>query len=213
MRVPETVYDISVLLGEESIDYPGDTLYSLEKIEKLENNGSYDLSALRMSAHTGTHIDSPAHFLPDGKTIDQYPLQRFILPAQVVPVEDRKSVRPNELENLLVQEGEALLFKTKNSISGRSRSGVFSEHFVYFSTEAADYCVRKGVGLVGLDYISIEKYGDPDFPAHRTLMKNEILVLEGIHLKHVPPGRYTLVCLPLRIKGCEASPVRAILIP
>jgi arylformamidase len=89
---------------------------------------------------------------------------------------------------------------------------VFSERFVFLSGEAAAFCVRKGVGLVGLDYISIERYGDRSFPAHRQLMQSGALILEGIHLGDVSPGRYTLICLPLKIEGSEASPVRAVLL-
>jgi len=117
-----------------------------------------------------------------------------------------------ELENLDIEPGDALLFKTDNSISSRCRNGVFFESFVYLSSEAADFCVEKKVSLVGIDYISIEKYGDETFPSHRKILGNNILILEGIDLKAVPPGKYTLLCLPLKIKGGEASPVRAILL-
>jgi arylformamidase len=79
--------------------------------------------------------------------------------------------------------------------------------------EAADYCIEKGVSLVGIDYITIDRYSDRTFPVHHRLLGNDILILEGLHLSEVPSGRYTLFCLPLLIKGGEASPVRAILIP
>jgi arylformamidase len=78
--------------------------------------------------------------------------------------------------------------------------------------EAAEYCVEKGVKLVGIDYITIEKHGDDEFPSHKTILGNDIFILEGINLAEVPPGRYTLFCLPLKINGAEASPVRAILV-
>jgi arylformamidase len=206
------VYDISVVLGEESIDYPGDTPYSRELIGTIKDTGICDLSKLTMSAHSGTHVDSPAHFIPGGKTVDQYSVTDFILPAQVVKIEDKEAIRPRELENLQIERGDALLFKTENSRQGRSRSGVFSEEFVHLSLEAADLCVEKEVGLVGIDYITIERYGDNAFPVHRKLLGNNLVVLEGIDLSEVPPGRYTLICLPLKIKGCESSPVRAILL-
>jgi arylformamidase len=208
----DTIYDISVLLGEESIDYPGDTPYSRELIWTIEDSGTYDLSKLVMSAHSGTHIDAPAHFVPDGKTIDQYPANDFILPAEVVEIQDTESIRPAELRDLDIAGVEAILFKTDNSMSGRCRSGSFMERFVYLSLEAADFCVQKGTRLVGIDYITIEKYGDQSFAAHRTLMGQGILILEGIDLRKVPAGRYTLLCLPLRMKNGEASPVRAILL-
>ena len=108
-------------------------------------------------------------------------------------------------------DGDALLFKTDNSLSGRCRTGTFSERFVYLSPGAAQFCVDRKLGLIGVDYITIERYGDEAFPAHRTILGKDILVLEGIDLGNVPPGRYTLFCFPLKIKDGEASPVRAIL--
>lgn len=207
----QTVYDISVLLGIESICYPGDTPYSRDLILTIEGSGICNLSKLVLSAHSGTHIDTPLHFIPNGKSIDKYPVQGFILPAAVVNIEDRESIRPSELENIDIKKGDAILFRTDNSRSGRCRSGIFCENFVYLSTEAADFCAKKKVSLVGIDYTTIERPGDETFPAHRKILGNNILVLEGINLDRVPPGRYTLFCLPLRIKGGEASPVRAIL--
>ena len=206
------VYDISVTLGTESIDYLGDTPYSRDLIWTIKDHGNYDLSRLIMSAHSGTHIDAPSHFIPHTKSIDQYTIQDFILSAQVVKIKDNETIQPQEFENLDIKPGDALLFKTDNSMSGRCRSGVFSESFVYLSSEAAEVCVEKKVSLVGIDYISIEKYGDEAFPSHRKILGNNMLILEGIDLKMVPPGKYTLFCLPLKIKGGEASPVRAILL-
>jgi len=208
----EAIYDISVLLGAESIDYPGSLPYSRELIETTKDSAICELSKLVMSAHSGTHMDAPAHFIPNGKHIDEYPVQRFILPAQVVNIEDKEAIRPSELENLDIKPGDALLFKTDNSMSGRCASGVFSESFVYLSPEAADFCVEKKVSLVGIDYGTVDRYGDKDFPVHWKLLGNNILILESISLKEVPPGRYTLFCPPLKIKGAEGSPARAILI-
>jgi len=212
MNKYEAVYDISVSLGAESIDYPGAPPYSRELVSRKKERLPLELSKLVMSAHSGTHLDFPAHFISGGKHIDEYPAQRFILPAQVVSIEDKEAIRPSELENLDIKRGDALLFKTDNSISGRCTSGVFSESFVYMSPEAADFCVKKKVSLVGIDYGTIDRYDDKDFPAHLKLLGNNILILESINLKEVPPGRYTLFCLPLKIKGAEGSPARAILI-
>lgn len=207
----KTIYDISVLLGEESIDYPGDTPFSRELIETINGSGIFELSKLEMSAHSGTHIDTPAHFIPNGKTLDSYPVQNFILPARVVNIEDKQAIRPAELKNLDIAPGDSILFKTGNSTTGRCKNGKFSESFVYLTLEAAEFCVEKKVSLVGIDYITIEKYGNESFPAHRKILGSGILILEGLNLGAVPPGNYTLMCLPLRIKGSEASPVRAVL--
>ena len=165
-----------------------------------------------MSAHAGTHIDTPLHFIPNSKKIHKYYVKDFILPAQVVQVQDTESIEPSHLNGLDIRPGEALLFKTLNSISGKLMSGVFSEDFVYLSPEAAGVFIEKKLGLVGIDYVSIDKFGEESSPAHHKLLGNNILILEGINLRDVPPGKYTLICLPLKIKDCEGSPVRAILL-
>ena len=208
----KTIYDISVMLGEESIDYPGDTPYSRELLSTIEENGIFELSKLQLSAHSGTHIDAPAHFIMNGKTMDQYEVGKFILTAVVVDMGNGIAGVPEDLLNIEVRPGEALLFKTENSTSGRCRNGVFSDQFVYIAKKTAGICVLKKVSLVGLDYITIDPYGNEAFDAHRTLLSAGILILEGIDLGHVPAGRYTLLCLPLKIKSAEASPVRAILL-
>ena len=106
----EKIYDISVRLGDESINYPGDTPYSRELIQNIKDGGICDLSKLVMSAHSGTHIDAPAHFIQGGKTLDQYELRDFILPAQVIEIRDKLSVRPTELENLAIGAGRPFFF-------------------------------------------------------------------------------------------------------
>ena len=204
-------YDISVLLGSESIDYPGDTPYQRKMVQTLQDGDDCNLSELTMSAHAGTHLDAPLHFFSDGKTIDQYPVEKFILSAHVVPIVDGASIEPRELESIHILPGEGILFKTENSITGRIENGVFQKDFVYLSPEGADWCVRKKVGLVGIDYISVEQYGSRTSPVHRKILGNGILILEGINLTGVPVGKYTLYCLPLKIRGGEGAPVRAVL--
>ena len=90
-------------------------------------------------------------------------------------------------------------------------NGVFHEDFVYLSGEGADWCVHNGFGLVGIDYLSIEKFDSKDFKVHRKILGNDIPILEGINLKNVPEGRYTLYCFPLNISGGDGAPVRAVL--
>jgi arylformamidase len=209
----DTIYDISVMLGKESIDYPGDPPYAREVVCAIGDGAPFALSRLRMSAHSGTHIDFPAHFIRNGRTQEEYDVSRFILNAQVVEIRDPVAIRPGELAPLDIKPGEALLFKTDNSRKGLSKSGLFSQNYVYLSSEGAAVCAKRGVSLVGIDYVSIDGNGDETFPAHRNLLENDILILEGIRLEGVSPGAYTLVCLPLNMSGGEASPVRAVLLP
>ena len=211
MNAFKTFYDISVKLGLESIDHPGATPYSRKLIWGIKEGSVCNLSELNMTTHTGTHVDAPAHFIPGGKSIDQYSIRDFILPAHVVHVEDAVSIKAFHLETINSEHGEALLFRTHNSIHGISKRGPLSKQYVGLSSEAAELCVRKKAGLVGIDYVTIDEYGDKSFAVHRKLLGNGILILEGIDLKDVPEGRYTLVCFPLNIAGAEASPSRAVL--
>ena len=211
----ETFYDISILLGGEQIDapIPGVPPFSRDMILTMDGGDPVELSKLVVTCHSGTHVDAPSHFIRNAKSIDEYSIEEFILPAHVVNIEDKEVIRLSELKNIDIREGDALLFKTDNSISGRCKSGVLSESYVYLSLEVADLCVKKKVSLMGIDYLLPEKPGETieAAPIHRLLLQNNVLILESINLENVPPGRYTLFCLPLKIKGGEASPVRAIL--
>jgi len=207
----ETIYDISLVLGQEAITYPGDTPFSRKIICEINDGSMSCTSRLVMSAHSGTHLDMPAHFIAEGKTIDNYQIEHFIIPAQVIEIQSSKPIQASDLDSIDIHPKQALLFKTDNSISGKSRAGVFSDHFVYLTPEVADLCVEKQVSLVGIDYITVDDFEDKTFLVHRILLRNNILILESINLKEVPPGLCTLVCLPLKIKEGEASPVRAVL--
>lgn len=209
---PKVVYDISVSLGSESIDFPGDIPYHWEWFQSCQSSGPCNTSKIEFSTHAGTHIDTPLHFVQDGNGLDQCSPRDFILPARVIRIKDKEAVRPYELENLDIKPGDALLFKTENSLSGKNTKGKFDSEFVYISAEASEFFVKKKVSLIGIDYITVDKYGDMNFPVHRSLLRNDILILEGMNLKTVPSGKYTLSCLPLKIKGGEASPVRAVLL-
>jgi len=209
------VYDISLMSGENTITDEGFDLppYSREEIWKLEEGKIANLSKLVMISHHGTHVDVPFHMIPNGKKLHEYPVERWIRPAQVVSIKDKEAIRPSELEHLDIKPGDALLFKTENSVSGLvTRGGVEAESWVYVSPEAGNFCVEKKVSLIGLDYFSIEKPGDFDFPTHHIVLRNDILIVEGISLGEVPPGRYTLFCLPLNLKGSDGAPARAVLI-
>lgn len=205
------LYDISVSLGGESIDYPGDPPYQRKTVQALKNGDACNLSAVAMSVHAGTHMDAPAHLLENGWAIDQFPLERFFLSAFVVDIKNSVEIEPGELERVDVGPGAAVLFKTRNSREGLSHSGLFEENFVYLSEKGVDWCLQKEVALVGIDYISIEKYESEGLRVHRRLLGNDILILEGINLADVPAGIYELICFPLKIRGAEGAPVRAVL--
>jgi arylformamidase len=205
------VYDISAPLNTVPT-YPGDRPYFREWMARLDEGNDYSLSALALSSHAGTHLDFPSHLLKSGKTQEQYSLKRFIILAEVVSVSGEGPVLPSCLMGGKINKGQALLFKTGNSEKRLMHQAAFSEEFVYLSLDVARLCVAKEVSLVGIDYLSVDKYGDDSLPVHRTLLENDILILEGIDLADVPSGRYSLICLPLSITDAEASPVRAVLV-
>lgn len=207
-----TVYDITVALSEDTAAWPGDTPLERRLVARFDEGSASQLTTLTFTAHLGTHVDAPGHFSPSGKTIDQYAPERFILPATVVEAPGGAVVGPEVVAAADVARGGAVLFKTANSRRGVCRSGAFCEDFACIAPETAAACVEKGASLVGIDCWSIDAYRDATFPAHRALLDNDVLVLETIDLAGVPPGPYTLICLPLKLTDCEASPVRAVLL-
>jgi arylformamidase len=205
------VHDISVPL-ETAPAYPKDSSYSRQWVSRLEEGADCNLSALTLGSHIASHLDFPNHLFKDGRTQDLYSLERFIIPAQVISVEGKEAIPSSAIPDQLTNNGEALLFKTRNSVQRLMHNPVFSDEYISLSPEAARLCVSRGVGLVGIDYLSVDGYDDASLPVHRTLLENDILILEGIDLSDIPCGRYVLICLPLRIKDAEASPVRAVLL-
>ena len=205
------VYDISAPLNTVPA-YPGDRPYFREWMARLDEGNDYSLSALAFCSHAGTHLDFPSHLLKSGMTQEQYSLKRFIIPAEVISVSGEGPVLPSSLPSCEIDKGQALLFKTGNSEKRLMHQAAFSEESVYLSLDVARLCVAAEVSLVGIDYLSADKYGDDSLPVHCTLLENDILILEGIDLAAVPCGRYRLICLPLSITDAEASPVRAVLV-
>ncbi|HJX13935.1 MAG TPA: cyclase family protein [Dehalococcoidales bacterium] len=186
----------------------------IERIMDVERGDRVTMSQININSHNGTHIDSPLHFIKGGSSIDRMPLETSVGPARVIEIKDEASVKVKELEPYKIKAGERILFKTRNSAKAY-RTNQFVEEYVYISTEAARYLAEKKVRLVGLDYISIGKYGEREnlTATHETLLRAGVYILEMINLDGVKPGDYELLCLPLRMENGDAGPARAILRP
>ncbi len=208
--MPRRIYDISVVLGREAVVYPGDPPFSRMLFLRHGQDGC-ESASLRLSAHSGTHIDFPAHFLPGGKRLDDYGPERFILPALVIDAGNAKSVAASVLEDADIRPGDAVLFKTSNSTTGRSLDPEHFHDFVNLSPGAAYRLTAMGVSLAGIDACSIEGADNPAYPVHNILLSAGVLILEGLNLAEVSPGRYILACPPLKIAGAEGAPARALL--
>jgi arylformamidase len=208
----EFLHDISITLGEDIVDYPETPVYSLQRVVAFNQEKPYALSRLRMSTHSGTHLDFPFHFLPGGKRLEDYPIERFFLPAVVLHFPGVAEIRAESLANQDIRPGDAILFRTDNSDQGILHGPIFRSDFVDLSLEAAKFLANKGVLLVGIDALSLEGAEDPTFPVHCLVLSRDVLILEGIDLTNVAAGRYTLAAFPLKLKDSEASPVRAVLL-
>ena len=172
------------------------------------------MSMLEIISHTGTHIDTPLHFIPGGSTVSDMPVDATIGPCRVIEIKDQEKIKVAELEKYNIQKGERLLFKTRNSPKVYT-SDKFVEDYVYLDGDAADYLVAKQIVLFGLDNITIGHFKEPDNlnRTHRTLLGAGIYILEDCALDDVPPGEYELLCLPLLMWKGDAGPCRAILRP
>ena len=202
--------DISVTLRSGMVHWPSDPPVSVEQTRDMDRGDDLNLTKLNMGAHTGTHMDAPRHFVRGKPASDAMPLEVAIGPARVMEIKDPVSVRAEELHPQDIREGERILFKTKNSDRCWAEDG-FSENFVYISKEAALYLVERRIRLVGIDYLSVGGYEVDGAEIHRILLDKEIWIIEGLDLSNVQPGRYDLICLPLKMGGGDGAPARAVL--
>ena len=206
-------YDITLTINPSMPVWPGDPQVTLERVSKIEDGANANVSKISMSVHTGTHMDAPYHFLPEGKSIDTLPLDILIGPAQVIRLPDSvATITAAVLEKAGIKEGvERLLIKTRNSAYWANPNDAFKTDFLAVEADAAAYLVKRGVKLVGIDYLSIAPY-KRSRPTHETLLKAGMIILEGADLSAVAPGFYQLICLPLKLGGSDGSPARAVLI-
>jgi arylformamidase len=215
IKAPKGWYDISVPLKQGMIYFPTDPIPpKIYRFHDRAMGAKVTMSVLEIISHTGTHIDSPIHFIEDGSTISDMPLDATIGPARVIAIRDRESIKAAELKKHHIKKGERVLFKTRNSPSGYE-GDKFSDDYCYLDDSAADYLVEAGVTLVGIDFITIGYIHNMENVnyTHTTLLKAGIYVLEDCALAGVPPGEYELLCLPLLMWHGDAGPCRAILRP
>ncbi|ACI19037.1 cyclase family protein [Dictyoglomus thermophilum] len=203
--------DVSLLIREDMLFWPNDPKFQREWVARISEGKNANLSKLILGSHTGTHIDAPYHFLDNGKTLEKIDIFRFYGFAKVFEIKNSVKILLQDIESLPIEEGDIVLFKTKNS--SLLRENVFHEDYVGLSLEAAKYLVGKRVKTVGIDYLSIGPRGDEGREVHRTLLREEIGIIEGLDLLEVEEGKYFMIALPLKVKGGEGSPVRAILFP
>jgi len=205
------IIDISVPLRQGMVVWPGDRPVEIRRL-KSDEEGRSNVSELCLSDHTGTHVDPPLHYVPGGRPIDELPLDPFLGSADVVDFPGVDSITAADLERRGIPgDCRRLLLRTRNSDYWARGDNEFHKDYVSLSLDGAEWVVRRGVLLVGIDYLSIAPYGAQGAAVHRALLGAGVIALETVNLSGVSPGRYQLACLPLLIAGGDGAPTRAVL--
>jgi arylformamidase len=201
--------DISVPLRNGMAHWPGDLPFERSLTLSIGNGDACNLSQFSASAHIGTHMDAPRHFIDGAATIETLPLDAVIGPARVIGIRDEERIPVEELEPHRIVRGERLLFKTANS--GRVWStSEFQKKYVYIPGDTAQYLAARGVRTIGVDYLSVGAFAGDGPEVHRALLGAGIWIIEGLNLEFVEPGDYEMICLPLKMIGSDGSPARAV---
>jgi arylformamidase len=208
-----TIYDISVTISPDLPIWPGDPNLQLERFASMEEGSLYNATRISASLHMGTHIDAPRHFLKNGATVEQLPLEVLVGPCYLAQLPDGvEAITSEVLERTeITSEMKRLLFGTRNSHYWARGESKFQTDFVAITEDGAEWLVERGIQLVGVDYLSVAPYSE-SIPTHTILLKAGVIVVEGLNLSNVMRGFYDLYCLPLKIAGADGAPARAILI-
>lgn len=206
------IYDVTVAISEGVPIYEGDPRVTIEGVMSMAAGDAANVSRLCFGAHTGTHVDAPNHFIDGTRRVEDLDIEKLIGPCRVIELDD--SI--NAIEPMHVAElggVERILFKTRNSAFWNDPETGFRTDFTYITPDAARVLADGRIKLVGIDYLSVEKFGSTDFATHVTLLEREIVILEGLDLRAVPAGEYELICLPVKFIGGtgDGAPARTIL--
>ena len=192
--------------------YEGDAPMRFEFLKQMRNGDVLTLSAYSLGAHSGTHVDAPMHFVANGASIDQVPLDRLIGPARVIDIpNDVQRIDATELGRHDWRGAQRILFRTRSSIHHWMTSAAFHRDFAYIAPDAAQLLADANVQLVGIDYLSAEQFGAAAPRAHQILLGKGIPIVEGLSLVDITAGDYDLIVLPMKVGGHEGAPARAVL--
>jgi arylformamidase len=204
-----TWIDITMALAKGMVHWPGDIEVDISRQVSMDEGADANVTILQMSAHTGTHVDAPLHFINKGRDVCGLPLESMIGMVKIFEINNKKQITPEEIREYNIVKGDRIFFKTANSDRDWSMLP-FNENYIYLSTSCAEYLKERGVIVIGVDYLSVagEKNG---LEVHRLLLENEILIIEGLDLRNIEPGQYEMICLPLKITNGDGAPARVII--
>jgi len=204
--------DISVPLSDGMLHWPDDPPVEIKRVLDINNGDEYSLTHISMAVHAATHMDAPCHFRKSGISIDKMPLAAVMGKVRVIEIRDNEFITVEEIRPYRIRKGERILFKTKNS-KRRWDNKPFNKKFVHLSLQAARLLADRKVQTIGIDYLSIGGYGGNVIEVHDVILKAGIWVIEGLDLSKIKPGDYEIVCLPIKIKGSDGAPARALIRP
>lgn len=207
------IIDISLPLHPDLTIWPESAPFRLTRRLSIEAGSEANVSDFQCDAHMGTHVDAPQHFVQDGLTVEQLALDTLIGPAVVAYLPDVDAITAATLDALrLPPDVERLLVRTRNSQWWADGTPGFREDFVALTADAAQWVVDRGIRLIGVDYLSVQRYHDAPL-THQLLLGAGVIILEGLNLADVAPGTYEVICLPLKLLGAEGAPARTVLRP
>jgi arylformamidase len=191
--------------------YPGNPEIDISLQQSIAAGAGANVSTVVFGSHTGTHVDAARHFFVEGEPVDRIPLDKLVGRALLVSLsDDVRSIGEAELRAFDLGNHKRILLRTRNSALLAARE--FAKDYTFLAPDGAAYLVEKGFELVGIDYLSIEQFRSGHHRTHRTLLERSVVIVEGLDLSKPPPGEYDLVCLPLKLEGCDGAPARAILV-
>ena len=193
------IYDISQEVFSCEV-YPDDPIPKKTVLKSMEDGEVYNLTAFDMCAHNGTHIDAPFHFIKDGKTVDEMPLEPFVGMAYVA-----------EHSGIVTAEDAVKIIEKAKKENEEAAKRILIKGDVEVSLDAAKVFADNGIYLLGCESQSIGPEASP-MAVHKILLEKEVVLLEGIRLKEVKEGEYFLCAQPVNIAGSDGAPCRAVLI-
>ncbi len=201
--------DITTVLQNGMVNWPGDPAFRLEKIASIGNGDGVNISTISTCTHIGTHVDAPLHYFETGTDVISIPLENLMGAVKIILIHHKTEITIEEIRNYVINKGDRIIFKTKHSNQDWSLNP-FDENLIALTTDAAEYLKQKEIILVGIDYLSISAMNNSK-EIHQILLSSQICIVEGLNLQNIEPGDYELICLPLKIKNADGAPARVLI--